>query len=440
MLRTSLTLTLALSPALQAQTSPLPPQRTGVYYVSGSNSGNVGEYAPDGTLLRTFTSPDLQGPRGIAVDDLGNLVVNCANSDRILVFDLEGLLIKTVSHPNLTLGTGIARSADGRWYIGNYAPGGVLVFDAEWNYIETISDPAMAGVNCVAFDDDGSFTVTDAVHAQLHRFDAGHQYLGMINHSSLSSPMSIAKDSYGDHYVSNGGGGRVTKFDANWSYLMTFGLGTLSAPQGIVIDEHDELTITNFSAQTVHRYGTDGILNGSFPLVGITTGRNICWQTSSYALAREGTVDAANGLPVRILTANGQTGDSMGRMDVSMHAPLVIEMQSPPAGPASAPLVLYGRVAEPTLFESSEMPRGFGLFAFSSPLVGGHPMTLVNSIGHNSLLGTGRFPSVHAPGTLLSFPSGVGRSMTWTLQALVRDDGSEGAGFSVSNTLVLHIQ
>ncbi|MFT5151511.1 MAG: streptogramin lyase, partial [Planctomycetota bacterium] len=404
MLRTpsplSLALFLMISPGADAQTALLPPQHTGLYYVSGSSSHNVGEYAPDGSLLRIITAPLLQGPRGIAVDEHGSLVVNCAGSDTILVFDLEGTQLRTISHPDLTQGTGIARSADGRWYIGNFSPGRVVVFDNDWNYLETITTSGLNGVNCVSFDDDGSFAVTNASNAQVHRFDAAHQPLGVINHSSLSSPMSIAKDSSGAHFVSNGGNGRITKFDANWSYVMTFGLGVLSAPQGVVIDEHDELTITNFSASTVHRYGNDGVLRGSFPLTGITTGRNLCWQTSPYALARLGSVDSAAGLPVRTLTANGQTGDALGRMTLTKTTPLRIEMLAPPAGPAAAGLVLYARIGEPTPFESNDLPRGYGLFSFETPLSGGQPMTLINSVGQEALLGTGHFPAVSAPGTL----------------------------------------
>lgn len=440
MLRTLFALVTLLSPALGAQVSSLPPKHTGVYYVSGSNSSNVGEYAPDGTLLRTFSAPDLTGPRGIAVDDYGNVVVNCAISDKLLVFDLEGVEILNISHPDLTQGTGIARSADGRWYVGNFSPGRVLVFDSTWNHLETITAAGMSGVNCVSFDDDGSFTVTDAANMRLHRFGPTHQYLGAINHSSFSFPMSIAKDSTGEHYVSNGGNGRITKFDATWNFLMTFGQGTLVAPQGIVIDEHDELTITNFSISTVHRYGTDGVLRSSYPLVGITTGRNICWQTSAYALARLGSVDTANGLPVRILSANGQTGDHLGRMSLSATTPLTIAMQAPPTGTGSGLLVLYGRVGEPTPFEANELPRGMGLFSFATPLSGGSPMTLINSLGHTGLLGVGQFAPGSASGALLSFPGGVGRSMTWTLQGIVRDAGSAGAGHSASNTLVLEIQ
>ena len=49
-----------------AQGWPLPPSQTGNLYISGFNSHNVGEYRKDGTIVRTFTHPSMQHPRGVA--------------------------------------------------------------------------------------------------------------------------------------------------------------------------------------------------------------------------------------------------------------------------------------------------------------------------------------------------------------------------------------
>ena len=54
---------------------PLPPDRTGLLYLSGNSRHQISECLPDGTQLRTISNGALTQPRGITTDDFGNLVV-----------------------------------------------------------------------------------------------------------------------------------------------------------------------------------------------------------------------------------------------------------------------------------------------------------------------------------------------------------------------------
>ena len=419
----------------------LPPPRTGLLYISGYTSDNIGEYLPDGTLLRTVSHPSMDAPRGLGIDSLGRLVAVCQGSDRLLFFDHDLNVQQEIQHPDLTSGTGIGRSADGRWYVGNFSPGRVLVFAEDGTYLETISRSNMSGVNCVSFDPDGSFAVSDASNHKVHRFAADHTYLGEVNHSSLSSPMSIARDSSGNHYVSNGSGGTITRFDAAWNVLGTFGSGILSAPQQVMVDEHDVLTITNYAASVVHRFDTGGNLLSSFPLVGVTVARNAVWQYSPYLLARQGSVDRANGYPERVLFVNGSTGDALGRLTVDSAAPFELELSAPPSGPAPTPIVLWATIGEPGASDVHELPFGDGLLAFHPSHAGGSGQTVLNSLGRLDAFGAGRFMPGTGPGTLLAMPGGIGRTLTITLQGIVRDDGSAGSSpYSATNCLVLDVR
>ncbi len=408
--------------------------------MSGFSTNNVGEYAPDGTLLRTISVPGMQQPRGVAVDDAGNLVVVSQASDRIQVIDLNGDLLQEVVHPDLTNGTGIARSADWRWYVGNFSPGRILVFDVLWSHQATITDANLNGVNCVSFDPDGSFTVTDAVNQRLMRFDAQHNLIGFTDHVSLFSPMSIAMDSHGDHYVSNGSSGVVTKFDASWNFLMTFGGGTLAAPQGIGIDEHDVLTISNFSSSTVHRYDVQGNLLGSFPLVGVAVGRNLAWQTSPFALASQGASADASGAPLRVLRANGSSGDALGHIILGAGAPLQLSLANVQGWPSQVGTVLYGQFTSPTLGSVTTLPNGMGLFSFAPPFAGGSSAVLVNSHGREGILGAGLRSQATGLSALLDIPGGLPASMTLTIQALVEDPNASSSVLRASNALVIQVQ
>ncbi len=422
---------------------PLPPERTGLLYLSGNAQNQINECLPDGTVLRSITNASMSSPRGVNVDDFGNLVVVCQGSDQIQVIDLNGQLLGAVTHPDLTDGTGIARSADGSWYVGNFSPGRVLEFDADWNYQSTLTESGMNGVNCVSFDFAGNFAVSSAFSNKIYLFDAAHQPIGTATHSSIGSPMSIAMDSTGNHFVSNGSTGVITQFDSSWAYVRQFGSGVLNAQQGVAIDENDLLTITNYSGGLVHRYDNQGNLLGSFPATGLVRPRNLTWQTSKVQLAREGGVASTLGRPQVVLAVNGSTGDAHGRIQVGASDALTVHLDTSSAGPNPAPFVLYAWIGEsgPNMIE--EIPQIDGLICGPLAPQMNVGYTLVNSIGLTNQLGTGTFPAVNAPADALSLPNGLGVVGTFTLQAILADDAAATAPktpYSATNALVIQFQ
>ena len=432
-----------LGSAVAGQGWLLPPAQTGNLYVSGYSSGNVGEYLPDGTLLRTFTHPTMTNPRGVAVDDDGNLIVVVQTSSRVLRLAPDGTYLQTVTHPDLTSGTGISRAPNGNWYVGNFSPGRVVVFDGSWNHVTTITAPGMNGVNCVSFDTSGTgaFAVTSATANLVYRFDAAHAMVGTVGHPNMGSPMSIASDGQGARFVSNGASGWIIKFDAAWNPMLSFGQGTLSAPQGIAVDQSGDLTISNFSASTVHRYDTQGALLGAWPLAGVTTGRNMAWQTSPRVLSRAGTVGLGAGVvPEDVLLVSGQAGDAMRRVFLTQSAAFDLTLSAPTGSAISAQFVLYAFVGEPTLGDVTDVTEGIGSMCFAPPLFGGAPIVLANTIGAQGLLGTPIFLASPAPTTVLSYPTGFGVPATVTIQGVISDTNSAASvAWSVTNAVTVQI-
>jgi len=442
MLRTALALTL-LATAVTAQGWPLPPTDTGNLFVSGFGSNNVGEFKKDGTLVRTFTHPTMNQPRGLAIEGDGTIVVVVQQSSRVLRFAPDGTLVQTITHPDLTSGTGISRAPNGNWYVGSFSPGRVVIFDSSWNYVSTLTNAAMNGVNCVSFDSNGSgaFAVTAAFTGEVFRFDAQHQLLGTVTHANMISPMSIASDSAGARYVSQGGSGRVIKFDSAWNPLLEIGGGTLPAPQGVAIDENDVLTISSFSGNTVFRYDTAGNQLSTWNLSNVTTGRNMAWQTSAKMIARAGSVGTGVSTdPQAVLAVSGQAGDGAHRVYLATTDVFDITMQ-PSAQSVLPPLfVLYAQLGEPGMAEVVALPFGIGPMAFAPPFAGGAPLTLANNIGLEQLIGVGVVPAAGAPTTVLSLPGGLGYPLTITLQGVMMDSAGAGAPavpFSTTNAVTV---
>lgn len=440
--RTLIALAMLAGSAL-AQGWPLPPTKTGNLFVSGFSSNNVGEFRKNGTLVRTFTHPTMTRPRGIAVEADGTIVVVVQTNARVLRFHPDGTLLQTITHPDLTTGTGVGRGPNGNWYVGSFSPGRVVIFDSSWNYVSTLTETGMHGVNCISFDSDGSgnFAVTAASSAEVYRFDAQHQLIGTVTHPNMLSPMSIADDSQGAHYVSQGSSGRVIKFDAAWNPVLEIGGGTLPGPQGVAIDENDVLTISSFSGNTVYRFDTAGNQLGTWNLSNVSIGRNLAWQTSPKMLARAGSVGTGSSPdPELVLNVSGQTGDGAHRIALTRVDPFDIAIQAPSQAPFAPWFVLYAHFGDPGLAEVTTIASGVGPMAFAPPFLGGSPLTLANNIGLESILGTGAVPAAAAPATVVTFPTGLGFPLTFTLQGVVMDLASAGAPavpFSTTNAITV---
>lgn len=410
----------------------LPPTRTGLLYVSGTASHTIGEFQPDGTLVRTIAPAGLLNPRGIGIDATGNLMVVSQTNAAVRRIARDGTVLSVFTFPELVSGTGIAHVGSGIWYVGNFSPGRVLIFDenSPGSPAQVLTQPGMEGVNCVAFDAGGAFAVSAAMTNQIHRFGAAGNWLGAVTHPTLSSPMSIAVDSQGAHYVSNGGTNLVSKFDAAWNFVLSFGAGILSGPQGIAIDEFDRLTVTNFNVAVIARFDTQGNLIDGRPLAGIQLGRNLAHQNAPYAMARDGGVNLRADALFRPLLLNGVTGDALGQMTLPATTALTVSMASPPGGAGGAPFVLYANAGAASVGDVENLPLGLGFLAFRPPF-SASPATsfaLVNSLGFESLLGTGVLPATLAPGTVFALPGGAGFLGTVVLQAVILDPMARNPG------------
>ncbi len=405
----------ALALSAQHLNYPLPPAHTGRIYLSEWSDHRVSEHLPDGTFLRDFKHPSMLRPRGVAVDELGRLIVVTGQSTKILIFELDGSLARSVTHLDLSSGTGISRSPSGEWYVGNFNPGRVVVFGPDWTYRRSITLTGMNGVNCVSFDANGDYAVSAAFANRIYRFDKSDTAIGNLTHTSMGSPMSIASDSTGNHYLSNGSG-LVTKFDAAWNQLSVFGTGFVAAPQGIIIDENDELTITSFSSSIVHRFDTNGQHLSSFPLRNSVIARNLSYQTSPYILARRGSVNGNAREPV--LSVRGQQEDQLGRVSISGTAPLYVDLAASSKGPNPATYLLIIDAGTPSLAKIWDLPLGTGLFAISPTWV---------------------FPGGTAPSAPISLPNGAGVTGILSLQAILLDNGASSAlSASPSNALIIN--
>lgn len=160
--------------------------------------------------------------------------------------------------------------------------------------------------------------------------------------------------------------------------------------------------------------------------------------------AEEGVVDTGDGgPPFAVLLVNGQTGNDRHVVLVAAGTPLRIEVLSPPAGPATAPFVLYAQVGEPRPETVSELPLGTGSLALplSIPVSPGRGLfVLANSLGFEEELGVGILGGIGAaPVTVLNRPLGTLDLLSLTLQGIILDRNAPNGRAASTNAVVLKI-
>lgn len=150
----------------------------------------------------------------------------------------------------------------------------------------------------------------------------------------------------------------------------------------------------------------------------------------------EGLVNAAVGPITDTLFVNGQVGGSARRVVVQPDAPFELRIENPPSREGRTPYVCYLWVGEPGPGTVRFLPFGLGLSCFATPLNSGNPNRIANPIGKESLLGADRWPGApveFAPYSLLDLGTGLGREITFYVQALTVDRDAPNGKSAATN-------
>ena len=230
--------------------------RMGAGYVitTIAGTGDEGDEDEDGDIGDggAAVEAQLDGPRGVAVDEDGRVYVADTGANRIRQIDLEGMI------------TTIAGGEDG----GDEAP-----------MMARLSVP-----RGLAVDADGVLYVADTGNNQIHRLDdegmtavagvAGLGDGGPATHARLLDPNGVAIDADGTVYITDTGNRRVRKVDAEGVITTFAGTGeqgdggdggpATSAqfyyPGGIAIDSAGNVYITDLYGHRVRKVDTEGII------------------------------------------------------------------------------------------------------------------------------------------------------------------------------------
>ena len=182
---------------------------------------------PPPVFERSFTSPGLCSPRGVAVSPSGHVFVGSDCEDpHMAIFTLEGV-------------------PTGTWGLSTF----------------------LGPPNGVAVDGSGNVFVTDYERNRVHKFTSG----GALNlrwaPGQYIQPVDIAVNSLGEVFVLELGGRRVQKFTNTGSLLATIGSagtgpGQFQSPVGLGLDPAGRLYVADAYRVRVLRF----LANGSFDM------------------------------------------------------------------------------------------------------------------------------------------------------------------------------
>ncbi|NJO84984.1 MAG: hypothetical protein HC828_21010 [Blastochloris sp.] len=211
-------------------------------------------------------------PRGVIVDQQGNVYVSDTDNDRILVFGPDGAVTRTIG----SAGSGEGQFNEPRWagvrcgrhlYVADTWNARVVKLDPEGNFLKAWGEGAQNPNGQLA-------TITD-------RTEAGNQ----ANPMGFYGPRSVAVDAQGNVYIADTGNRRIVVTDTEGEFKYQWGYegetpGLFEEPSALAVDPQGNLYVADVwnSRVQVFAPGPDGKMNPTPTSTWNVPG----WQPNSY--------------------------------------------------------------------------------------------------------------------------------------------------------------
>jgi DNA-binding beta-propeller fold protein YncE len=184
-------------------------------------------------------------PRGLAVDNAGNILVADTSNGRIQKFSPAGIFVSVIGGQGQGPGQfrepcGMAVDSSGNIYVADVANGRIQklkpdgTFLAEWKGPE----PGFYGPRDIAIGPDNSLYVIDQGHSRIVKFDSNGKVLAIWgapgkDDGQLHDPTSVVVDGKNERvYVADPLNKRIEVFDVNGKFIAKWPVAEWEAPSG----------------------------------------------------------------------------------------------------------------------------------------------------------------------------------------------------------------
>ena len=276
----------------------LPYANTGNLYISMWTSDEIAVYSVTGEELERFSTPGLDGPRGVAFDPTnGDIWVAGEHSNAIYIFDSTHTFIKSIEHPDFNEPVSITFSGytpdnntELEVLISNSNAQSIMVFSHAGEFKRAFTDTLFNDPNCSALMADGSLYIANRLggssgRGALDKFGNDETLLFSTYEAGMASLMAVARDRNGDGndddtlWVTSGAGDRaIYEYDQNGNLLKTITSADINGgdaitPQGIAFDDNGDFYVVSYGS-AVYKFNGNGDYLTKFP-VGAGTARSI---------------------------------------------------------------------------------------------------------------------------------------------------------------------
>ncbi|MEA3459633.1 MAG: TIGR03663 family protein, partial [Chloroflexota bacterium] len=262
--------------------------KEGNIYVADGGNHRIQKFDASGKVLLQWGSQgngpgQFQEPWGIAVDEEGSVYVADTWNHRIQKFDSEGRFLTqwgVFGNTDGTLGTGgvfwgprgIAVDEKGNIYVTDTGNKRVQKFTSEGEFLGQWgglgSEPGKFDEPVgIAIDEEGCIYVADAWNRRVQKFDKGFNFVtewpihGWESQSVINKPCLAAGG--GRVYATDPEGYRVLVFDSDGKFLATFGEygldeNSFGLPIGVGVDAEGDSYVVDSGNNRVMKFGPIG--------------------------------------------------------------------------------------------------------------------------------------------------------------------------------------
>ncbi|HJX39083.1 MAG TPA: PQQ-binding-like beta-propeller repeat protein, partial [Anaerolineae bacterium] len=225
----------------------------GNLYVADTGNQRIQVFDPRGVYLMSIADSRFEGPRYVEVDDLGRIYVSDA-SDRVHLFDARGEPLQSFGQPG-SLPSQFSQIADlvvdaaGELYVvdsGNarvqkfsLLRGLLFAFGDTGGETELLSRPQGIAVDAV-----GNVYVGDAGSGRILKYVPGGTFLSVLA-TEIGELREIDIDEQGYLYAADGAESVVRMIDPQGRTVMRLGEGQLSDPWGVAVDKGGRVYVSD---------------------------------------------------------------------------------------------------------------------------------------------------------------------------------------------------